>query len=340
MKSVYLQAISYYFPSNCLTNEEISLNHPEWSVEKISTKIGIDNRYISSPNETAVDMAEKAANNLFEEYCVDKDSIDFIILCTMTPDYFLPASACILQNKLGLKEECGAFDYNLGCSGFVYGLGIAKGLIVTGQAKKVLLLTSDTFTKYVHPEDKSCQTLFGDASTASLITDNKCDGLLNAEILNSVYKTIGVQYKDLIVENGAFRNPNRNDSEYFLHEDGSFKSGPNYVSMDGKAIFDFSAQIVPLVVEQTLRKNGFKKDEIDWYVFHQANKFLLNFARTRCGVPQEKFIVDLEDGGNTISCTIPIALKRKLTKIQPKTNLLLCGFGVGLSVAGIVLKVD
>lgn len=339
MKPVYLQTISYYFPSNCLNNEEISSNHPEWSVEKISSKIGINNRYISSPNETAVDMAEKAANRMFEEYGINKNIIDFILLCTMTPDYFLPASACVLQNRLGLREECGAFDYNLGCSGFVYGLGIAKGLITTGQAKNVLLITSDTFTRYVHPEDKSCQTLFGDAASASLITDSELEGLLNAEILTSVYKTIGAQYKDLIVENGAFRNPTYKDTEFFINEDGTLKSGPNYVSMDGKAIFDFSAQIVPLVVDQTLVKNGLQKSDIDWFVFHQANKFLLNFARTRCSIPPEKFIIDLEDGGNTISCTIPIALKRMIANIQSKDKLLLCGFGVGLSVAGVVLKI-
>lgn len=337
---VYLQAISYYHPEKCLTNEDISSLHPEWSAEKISNKTGIYNRHISADDETAVDMAEKAANNLFEEYSIERNSIDMIILCTMSPDYFYPASSCILQHRLGLLESCGAFDFNLGCSGFVYGLGIAKGLIATGQAKNVLLLTSETFTKYLHPQDKSCLTLFGDAAAASLITAEKHEEWLNAEIMSSAFRTIGAQYKDLILENGAARHPKTNDDFVEYNEDGSFKFSPNHAYMDGKAIFDFSASVVPQVVEETLKNNGLLREDVDWYVFHQANMFLLNFTRIRCGVPTEKFIIDLKDGGNTVSATIPIALKHMMmdNRIKKGHKLLLCGFGVGLSVAGIVLK--
>lgn len=337
----YLQAISYYYPEKCLTNEDLTRLHPEWSAEKISGKTGIYKRYLSADGETAVDMAEKAANRLFGEYRIDKGIIDFIILCTQSPDYFLPTSACILQDRLGLSEACGAFDYNLGCSGYVYGLGLAKGLIVSGQAKNVLLITSETYTKYLHPEDKSCQTIFGDAAAASLITADKHDGWLNGEIMNPAYKTMGAQFHDLIVEDGASRKPRTADVEVELNEDGSFKYSANHLFMDGKSIFDFSALTVPQVVTQTLERNGLNKDDVDWYIFHQANKFMLNFARMRCGVPQEKFVVDLEDGGNTVSSTIPIAMKHMIDKdnLQQGQTLLLCGFGVGLSVAGIILKI-
>lgn len=337
----YLQAISYYFPEKCLTNEDLTRLHPEWSADKISGKTGIYKRYLSAEDETAVDMAEKAAMRLFDEYKIDKGTIDFIILCTQSPDYYLPTSACILQDRLGLSESCGAFDYNLGCSGYVYGLGLAKGLIESGQAQNVLLITSETYTKYLHPEDKSCQTIFGDAAAASLITADKQDGWLNAEILKSAYKTIGAQYRDLIVENGASRRPKVADEKVELNEDGSFKYCANNLYMDGKSIFDFSSLTVPYVVEQTLVKNGITKDEVDWYIFHQANKFMLNFARIRCGAPQEKFVVDLEDGGNTVSSTIPIVMKRMINnnRLEQGQILLLCGFGVGLSIAGIALKI-
>lgn len=336
----YLQAISYYYPDKCLTNEDITRMHPEWSADKISGKTGIYKRYLSAEDETAVDMAEKAALRLLDEYKIDKREIDFIILCTQSPDYYLPTSACILQDRLGLSESCGAFDYNLGCSGYVYGLGLAKGLIATGQAQNVLLITSETYTKYLHPEDKSCQTIFGDAAAASLITAVKHDGWLNAEILQSSYKTIGAQYRDLIVENGASRRSKATDEKVELNEDGSFKYCANNLFMDGKSIFDFSSLTVPQVVEQTLVKNGITKDDVDWYIFHQANKFMLNFARMRCGVPQEKFVVDLEDGGNTVSSTIPIVMKRMMdnNRLAQGQTLLLCGFGVGLSIAGVVLK--
>lgn len=337
----YLQAISYYFPEKCLTNEDLTRLHPEWSADKISGKTGIYKRYLSAEDETAVDMAEKAAMRLFDEYKIDKGTIDFIILCTQSPDYYLPTSACILQDRLGLSESCGAFDYNLGCSGYVYGLGLAKGLIESGQAQNVLLITSETYTKYLHPEDKSCQTIFGDAAAASLITADKQDGWLNAEILKSAYKTIGAQYRDLIVENGASRRPKVADEKVELNEDGSFRYCANNLFMDGKSIFDFSSLTVPQVVEQTLVKNGISKEEIDWYVFHQANKFMLNFARMRCGAPQEKFVVDMENGGNTVSSTIPIVLKRMVdnNRLEQGQTILLCGFGVGLSIAGIVLSI-
>lgn len=336
----YLQAISYYYPEKCLTNEDITRLHPEWSADKISNKTGIYKRYLSADAETAVDMAEKAALRLFEEYKIDKETIDFVILCTQSPDYYLPTSACILQDRLGLSESCGAFDYNLGCSGYVYGLGIAKGLINTGQAQNVLLITSETYTKYLHPEDKSCQTIFGDAAAASLITADKHSGWLNAEILKSAYKTIGAQYRDLIVENGASRRPKVADEKVELNEDGSFKYCANNLFMDGKSIFDFSSLTVPQVVEQTLIKNGISKEEVDWFIFHQANKFMLNFARMRCGAPQEKFVVDLEDGGNTVSSTIPIVMKRMRDNkcLEKGQSLLLCGFRVGLSIAGVILK--
>lgn len=336
----YLQAISYYYPDKCLTNEDITRQHPEWSADKISGKTGIYKRYLSAEDETAVDMAEKAALRLFKEYEIDEGTIDFIILCTQSPDYYLPTSACILQDRLGLSESCGAFDYNLGCSGYVYGLGLAKGLIETGQAQNVLLITSETYTKYLHPEDKSCQTIFGDAAAASLITADNHVGWLNAVILKSAYKTIGAQYRDLIVENGASRRSKAVDEKVELNEDGSFRYCANNLFMDGKSIFDFSSLTVPQVVEQTLVKNGISKDDVDWYIFHQANKFMLNFARMRCGAPQEKFVVDLEDGGNTVSSTIPIVMKRMMdnNRLTQGQTLLLCGFGVGLSIAGVVLK--
>lgn len=342
MRKAYLQAISYYLPTYCLTNEIISSEHPEWSAEKISAKTGINRRYISAPDETALDMAEKAALRLFEEYRIDKAGIDFVILCTQSPDYILPTSACILQEKLGLSEDCAAYDYNLGCSGYVYGLCMAKAFIESSQAKSVLLLTSETYSKYLHPDDKSCRTIFGDGASASLITATNSNCGMNAEILLPAYKTIGSQYQHLIVETGGSRNPIRGGSLDQYTEDGEFEKNADYLYMNGKAIFDFTAQIVPSVVNQTLKVNELSKEEIDWFVFHQANKFMLNFSRMRCGIDIDKFVFDTEDGGNTVSSTIPISLKRMINKqqIQSNTHLLLCGFGVGMSIAGVVLKIS
>lgn len=330
MNEAYLQAVDYCFPEHCLTNDDLSQAHPEWSAEKIAKKTGIQRRYISADGETAADLAVKAAERLFAQG-IDRRSVDFVILCTQSPDYFLPTTACILQERLGLSENCGAFDFNLGCSGYVYGLGIAKGLIVSSQARNVLLLTAETYTKYLHPEDKSCRTIFGDGAAASLVSSERMDGGFNARILQGSYKTIGRDYEYLIVRDGASRNPvHHNDAE----------SG--FLYMDGKAIFDFSAEAVPAEIAANVTLNGFEMEDIDYLVLHQANLYMMNIVRMRSGIPAEKLVVDLEDGGNTVSSTIPIALKRWSMNhdIKPGCKMALCGFGVGLSVASTMLAFE
>ena len=168
----FISGISYYLPQRNISNEELIKEFPEWSVEKVANKIGINLRHISSNDETSADMAVMAARKLFEELSIAPDQIDFVILCTQSPDYFLPTTACIIQNKLGIRITAGALDFNLGCSGFVYGLALAKGLIFGGIAKNILLLTSETYSKFIHPRDKSNLTIFGDAAAATLISDN------------------------------------------------------------------------------------------------------------------------------------------------------------------------
>ena len=146
----YIKAISYYLPEKVVTNEQLVEEFPEWSVDKIAKKVGINERHIAADDETAGDMAYKAAEKLIQENGIKRDSIDFVLLCTQSPDYFLPSTSCIIQSRLGLPTKCGAFDFNLGCSGYEYGLAVAKGLIVSGVAKNVLLLTAETYNKHIH----------------------------------------------------------------------------------------------------------------------------------------------------------------------------------------------
>jgi 3-oxoacyl-[acyl-carrier-protein] synthase III len=338
MIKAYLQAISYYFPEECLSNEKLSEMHPEWSVEKIAAKTGIFNRYVSAPDETAGDMAIKAAVNLFEGYQIDKEDIDFVLLCTQSPDYFLPTTACIIQENIGLSKKCGALDFNLGCSGFVYGLGLAKGLIISEQAKNVLLITSETYTKHIHPLDKSNKTIFGDGAAACLISAEQTDSFWNAEILKFSYYTNGAGFDKLILKNGGLRNRLVGKSAD-IFEDEVFVSNDDYLFMDGKAIFDFTAFEVPNLISDNLSKNELHISEVDLFIFHQANKYMLNFVRNRCKIPDSKFYINLGDGGNTVSSTIPIALKRANidSPFTKNMKVLLCGFGVGLSIASVML---
>lgn len=330
----YIKALTYALPKKALTNERLVEEFPEWSVDKIANKVGIHTRHIADENETAADLAVNAAEKLFAlDATINKNEIDFVLFCTQSPDYFLPTSACLIQDKLGLPTTCGALDFNLGCSGYIYGLSLAKGLIMGGIAKNVLFLTGETYTKHLHPKDKGNRTIFGDAGSATLIST---EGL--AEIGNFSLGTDGKGAENLIIKTGAFRHKNAMNDLSFDEKANPISS--DYLFMNGSEIFNFTIDIVPTLVEDILDKNELLKEDIDGYVFHQANAFMLNFLRKKLKVKEEKFHYYMSEVGNTVSSTIPIVLCEKLRENKLKGNLLLAGFGVGYSWGGCVLKID
>lgn len=332
MDKAYIKAISYYLPEIILTNEQIAERFPEWSAEKVAKKVGIIERHLSAKNETAADMAYQAAVKLFEENPEVKEQIDFLLLCSQSVDYKLPSSSCILQNRLGLKTSCGAFDFNLGCSGYEYGLAVAKGFIVSGVAKNVLLLTAETYTKYIHPEDKGNQTIFGDAATATLIST---DGF--AEIGEFVLGTDGSGAENLIVRTKGARVPNETGSQSI--DDNGNPIWDDHLYMNGGAIFDFTADAVPLMTEELLRKEGLQQEEVDLWIFHQANKYMINYLRKLMSIDKEKFYIFMEKVGNTVSSTVPIAISEARKEGRLHGNVLLAGFGVGLSWGATMIKI-
>lgn len=316
-----------------MTNEELVKDFPEWSVEKVAAKIGVNSRHLAAADETAGDMAEKAAHRLFEENNINPKDIDFLMLCTQSPDYFLPSTACILQHRLRIPVTSGAFDYNLGCSGCIYGLALAKGLIVAGIAKNILVLTSETYNKYIHPQDKGNRSIFGDGAAACLVST---EGI--AEIGEFVLGTDGSGAKDLILKTGSSRHSQRMN-DYLFDDEGHIQSS-DYLYMNGSSIFNFTLEAVPNMVSQVLEKNGMEKENVDYYIFHQANKFMLNTIRKVCVLPKNKFYINLETTGNTVSSTVMIGLKDCLDNhtIQSNMNVMITGFGVGLSWGGTILK--
>lgn len=331
--AAYIKAISYYLPDRVLTTQQLAEMFPEWTAEKIAGKVGIQERHISSDEETASDMAVKAAQKLCEEHNIDKSMIDFVLLCTQSPDYFLPSSSCIIQSKLGLSKHCGAFDFNLGCSGYEYGLAIAKGFLQSGIAKNILLLTAETYTKYIHPKDKGNRTIFGDGASASLIST---DGF--AEIGEFSLGTDGSGAEHLIIHTGCARQKSlKND--YHIDEYGNIKSS-DHLYMNGGAIFDFSSDVVPQMVEDLLNKSNLKQVDVDFFIFHQANKYMINYLRKLLDIDRDKFYIFMENVGNTVSSTIPIALNEAQKEGKLKGNVLLAGFGVGLSWGGCMLKCE
>ena len=330
---VYIKALSYYLPERIVTNAELLKDFPEWSVDKVTAKVGVTSRHLAADNETAGDLAEKAARRLFEEYGISPSEIDFLLLCTQSPDYFLPSTACLLQHRLGIPVTSGAFDFNLGCSGCIYGLAVAKGLVSAGIARNVLLLTAETYSKYLHPSDKRNRSLFFYVSASCVIYT---DGFV--EIGDFVCGTDGSGAENLIVKTGASKQ--RKPTGIFKEDEEGHTWYDDYLYMNGGAIFNFTLETVPVLVRQLLDKSGSQKEEIDYFIFHQANKFMLNTIRKVCVLPKEKFYVSLENTGNTVSSTVLIGLKDCLLNgtIKAGMQVVVAGFGVGLSWGGTILK--
>jgi len=322
-----IKAISYYLPEKILSNDDLSEEFPEWSVEKITSKTGIKKRHIADKTETSLDLGIKSANKLLRENNIEPTSIDYIIFCTQSPDYYLPTSACIIQNELGLTTSCGAIDFNLGCSGYIYGLSLSKALIESGQAENVLLITAETYSKFLHREDKSNRSIFGDGATSTLLS--KCE---TGSILDFVLGTDGSGKDNLIVKNGALRNKRENNDD--------INSG-DYLYMSGSEIFVFTLKMVPMVVAGLLKKNKMQMEDIDLVIFHQANKYMLETLRKKINIPESKFYYFLEEVGNTVSSTIPIALSNaiKSKRVCKGNKIMLVGFGVGYSWGGTIIEI-
>lgn len=324
----YISKITYYLPDDRRENPK----------SRLMKKTGIGAVHISAEKETASDLAFNAAEKLLSERGT-RDDIDFLIFCTQSPDYILPTTACILQERLDLGNHCGAYDYNLGCSGYIYGLSMAKGLVETGQAEKVLLLTGETYSKYINPVDNTVKPLFGDAGTATLIEgiDSEFSGLRSFS-----FGTYGGGHKNLIVPVGGARQPFQS-SKIIKESDAYGNKRTNYnLYMNGSAISDFALEVVPDTVNKVLTKEGIDKYAVDYYVFHQANKFMLEFLQQKCDLIGMPFWNDVSEYGNTVSCSIPIAMcDLKLRKPNLKLErVMIVGFGVGLSWAGCIVDID
>ena len=337
-----IKGIEYYLPEGRLTNSDLATQFPEWSVEKIEQKTGIAERRIAAPDECSSDLAIAAAKKLFATGACQPAEIDFVLLCTQSPDYFLPTTACIIQDRLGIPMTSGALDFNLGCSGYVYGLGLSKGLIETLQARNVLLLTAETYSKFIHPRDKSVRTLFGDAATATLIggvtatsfeQDDECIGPF-------VFGTDGSGAHNLIVRTGGMRQRYAEGTAIVEQDaEGNFR-GPDNLYMNGSEIFTFTLRTVPESVQTLLQRSHKNLEDIDLFVFHQANQYMLEHLRKKLKLPPEKFYMAMRHCGNTVSSTIPIALKHALDegKLRPGNLAMLVGFGVGYSWGATLIR--
>lgn len=329
MSNAYLLDLAIHLPDGERTNEDLCRINPDWEPEKIFAKTGIRRRRVVQPGETASDLGLKAAETLLTKSGFDRSQIDAILFCTQSPDYYLPTTACLLQNQLGLPTNCAALDYNLGCSGFTYGLWLARSLVLSGSANNVLLITADTYSRYCDPRDLTTVTIFGDAGAAALIcNDSQADQSL-AKIGVSIVGADGRGGPNLIVKHGCGRSP----------AVGPEARQPEPIDarlfMNGPEIFSFTLSSVRAGVTQLLEKVQWSLDDVDWFILHQANRFMLEKLRDHMKLPKDKTPIDLENTGNTVSASIPVLMSKLIdqNRFQAGQKLALAGFGVGYSWA-------
>jgi 3-oxoacyl-[acyl-carrier-protein] synthase-3 len=328
-----LGPVASFVPPRVVDNDELNRDFAPANVDRIAAKTGIVRRHVVE-GETASDLAVGAAERLFREHGVDRDDVDFLLLCTQSPDFAMPSTSSLVQHRLGLSTRVGALDLAMGCSGYVYALGVAKALIETGQARSILLVTVDTLTRYVNPADRQLRAIFGDGASASLVTASADSPALTG----FAYGTDGSGAAHLIVPGGGLADASTLAPAASPAARGLEPSGHD-LYMNGAEVFTFSLRVVKEVVERSLESAGIGMDDVDVFVLHQANAFMLETLRKKLGVDPSRFVVEMHEVGNTTSSSIPLALEAALAsgQVSRGQKAVFVGFGVGLSWAAAVV---
>ena len=329
MKYAAVGPITVHLPEKVETNDYLQECHPEWGMEAIFSKTGIRQRHIAADDECSSDLGVAAARKLFAEHDIDPESIDYLLFCTQTPDYPLPTTACLMQQRLGLRTNIGALDFNLGCSGYVYGLSLAEGLVNSGAIRRCLFITAETYSKFIAPSDRSLRSIFGDAAAATLIDAHDEPSLSAFQ-----FGTDGTGADTLLVNEGGFRPKEQAHKPRHRHR------WPSQLYMDGPSLISFAVAAIPDLIDQIVCRAKLTRDEIDLYLLHQATLKLMELLRERIGVSEKQMPVCLETVGNTVSSTLPILIDdlRSKGELTPDMTSMLIGFGVGWSWAGCIWR--
>lgn len=327
MKYAAIGPIAVHLPEKIETNEQLQAEYPRWNMDLIAEKTGIRQRHIAAPDECSSDLGVAAAEKLFREHSIDPATIDYLLFCTQTPDYALPTSACLMQDRLGLPTSIGALDFNLGCSGYVYGLSLADALIQSGAAKRILFVTAETYTKLIDPDDRSLRTIFGDAAAATLIESCETQSMRAFR-----FGTDGSGADTLLATRVGFRS--QQDAIVPRHK----KRWNSDLYMDGPSLINFTVGKVPDLVKQILADARLDLDDVSYLLFHQATHKMLSQLQQTLGVKEEQLPILLQDFGNTVSSTLPILIQQMRQRGDMNADMqnLLVGFGVGWSWAGCV----
>jgi 3-oxoacyl-[acyl-carrier-protein] synthase-3 len=331
--AAYLIGVRGFVPYKFVTNDDLVRANPTWNSDKIFAKTGIRSRHVVGDDETSADLGFRAADALLTSLSFDRSQVDAILFCTQTPDYLLPPSACLLQTRLDLPTSCAAFDFNLGCSGFVYGLWLAKSLVESQSARNVLIVVGETYSKLCNPHDMVTVTLFGDGGGAALVSAS-AEGAI-ARLGLTVLGTDGRGAEHLIVRAGAARNPHTEVTSLATADDKGNLRSDEQLFMNGPEVFSFTLARVSSGIQELLDRVQLTWDDVDLFLFHQANAFMLEQLRNKMKIPVRKMPVCLEETGNTVSATIPLLIQSCQAQglIQPGFRCVLAGFGVGYSWA-------
>ncbi|MFA5865485.1 MAG: ketoacyl-ACP synthase III [Phycisphaerae bacterium] len=335
MKAI-IKDIAYHLPETLVSNDQLRRENPSWDMNMIAEKTGVYQRYIAQEKETALDLARVACQKLFGQHKNLQTQVDGLIFCTQSPDHIMPPNSCILHKYLDLSEDVMAFDLNLACSGYIYGLGLAQGLISSGLATNVLLVTGDTYSKYIHKMDRSSRVLFGDGASASWIMRSDSEqGILDIQC-----STSGKYYDKFIIPAGGCRLPKSAESAVLKFDNNGNGRSLDNIHMDGMGILAFVNSKVPKQIQSILMRNALTLDDIDLFIFHQASKMALDSLIRLLKIPPEKVVQNLAEVGNTVSTSIPMCFKFAMDsgRISQGSKILLCGFGVGLSWGTVIIQ--
>jgi 3-oxoacyl-[acyl-carrier-protein] synthase-3 len=320
--------ISVFLPEKVETNADLTNDNPRWDMELIASKTGVYNRHIAAEDETSSDLGVAACEKLFADFDVDPKSIDFLIFCTQTPDFALPTTACLMQARLGLRNDCGALDFNLGCSAYPYGLSIADGLIRTGVAKRILFVTAETYSKFIDKNDRSLRTIFGDGAAATLIEASEQRSLGGFK-----FGTDGTGANMLCIPPGGPGGFRKTQQDFQPQKKRRWKSD---LYMDGPSLINFTLSEIPGLIKEVLGDSGTTEDDLEYFLVHQATFKMLDSLRQQLDIDPARIPMLMADVGNTVSSTLPILITqlREQGKLSQDRESILIGFGVGLSWSG------
>ena len=332
--SLIIESIEYYLPENIVTNADLQKENPDWNLEKITEKSGVYQRHIAGKNETAYDLSIKACDKLFQTN--DKNNIDGIIYCTQSPDYIMPSNSFLMHKHFGLKDEIFAYDFNHACTGYIYCLAMANAFVKAGMAREILLVNADTYSKYINPKDRSTRVLFGDGAAATIVKESERKrGIIDIDLGSS-----GSGYNKFWIPAGGLRLPKSDITSVEIEDDRGNIRTQNDIEMDGFGVWSFINSVAPKQVNRLLKRNNLEQTNIDQFVFHQASKMTLESIRRSMKLNEEQVFINIQNIGNTVSASIPIALRDAIDQgeIDNGSTLILSGFGVGLSYGAILME--